>query len=263
MRRLCDVRPGAAPANSRRMVARNTESRSNDRIGFAFVSKPANLPNVMLGQSGPRAILTPRNGNRTHTAIHGSGRPSLRNHVPYVVPAGSEKQMERINARRIVARMAHEDAGWDLPIVQFPGKAVNVNRLVVHPDHPMAKRGGCPSPHPAVIRPSDGDFGPEQRFRGWPNRQSGRVTGAKSARHSPLGSVGCVVSIRDLCSLTAPTATEPVSVGPVFGNSGVNGTITVMHRNLHSGEPVGVTSTATGNFVALNYSASSMKLVAA
>lgn len=63
--------------------------------------------------------------------------------------------------------------------------------------------------------------------------------------------------------LSAPAATEPVPVRPVFGNSGVNGTITVRHRNLHSGEPVGVTSTATGNFVTLNYSGSPVKLVTA
>lgn len=79
---------------------------------------------------------------------------SLISHVVKVVLFSSQKQMIRINARRVVAAVKYAKAGRDWAVMDFPRDAVRFNALVPYANCAVACRfrSGSPSPTRAKFR---------------------------------------------------------------------------------------------------------------
>ena len=79
---------------------------------------------------------------------------ALRRHIPCVVCAGSQKQMSRVHARRIVAMMTDKKSVRYRAVVQFLREPVGENELPSRSrehKHAIARHlVGRPRPHPAT-----------------------------------------------------------------------------------------------------------------
>lgn len=185
-------------------------------------------------------------------------------HVSHVIAVRPDEQVVWIDASRVVAAMQYVHTIGNSPSIgHLPRHSVRPIRSLPPATYPVSRRARCACPKPAVTLPTAIHARPKTLLRIPPGDTLLLVVDHIApwlALHVPPAGP---VAVRDAGPFSAPATTESVPVGPVFGNSGVNGTIMVRHRNLHSGEPVGVTSTATGNFVTLNYSGSLAKLVTA
>lgn len=113
-------------------------SRATVRQSHAFLGAVAPLPTVNL--LGFRAKHRPANlarficypsTLRPRVARSRKGAASFTGHVLRVVLGGPNEQMLRPNAWRVVAAVAHEQAGRDGAEVQLPGVAVRSGCLAI------------------------------------------------------------------------------------------------------------------------------------
>lgn len=185
-------------------------------------------------------------------------------HVSHVIAVRPDEQVVWIDASRVVAAMQYVHTIGNSPSIgHLPRHSVRPIRSLPPATYPVSRRARCPRPIPAIVLSTAIHARPKAFLCVTPRDALLLVVDHIApwlALHVPPTGP---VAVRDAGPFSTPATTESVPVGPVFGNGGVNGTIMVKHRNLHSGEPVGVTSTATGNFVTSNYSGSPAKLVTA
>lgn len=115
-----------------------SEFRSGEMAGFSDFS---NAVNLRLRKHGRATFLS-----------DGLYFSALFNHVLRVVFLGSEKQVIRINARRIVALVKNEKVLRNLSECKFPSNPVSKSRTVVHRKSTIAKGSIlASSPNPALI----------------------------------------------------------------------------------------------------------------
>ena len=113
---------------------------------------------------------------------------TLAHHVVDVGLRRPQEQVSRIDARRVVAGMAHEHPGRDGSVVKFVGEAMSTDRshsgsVRTAVKEPVALRVEAASPHPAVIRL--GNALPEPHKRVTPGRRLARCSALGRAVYVP------------------------------------------------------------------------------
>ena len=90
---------------------------------------------LVLGEDGPRVILTCR-------------RPATVQPIPVVVIGGTEEEMVGVHTSGVVARVADNQAGADLPHVDHVCRSVGLVGLTLDHDRPVSLgvRGADPRP---------------------------------------------------------------------------------------------------------------------
>lgn len=106
-------------------------------------------------------------------------------------------------------------------------------------------------PQPTFIGAADIHLFPEPHGKWLANLETRVMSGDKSPWLALDVSVPGVILAGQRRLLSAAAPTEAVAMGPIVGG---NATIGVKHRNLISGEPLGVCGAARGNLYAPNYS---------
>jgi hypothetical protein len=95
---------------------------------------------------------------------------SLLNHVRQIHSTCSKKQMLRIHARWVVARVAHIHAWWDGAVMEFPRHARGQLHFAANTDASATILLESRSkPRPALVRPTSIDLSPET-IRQWAQR---------------------------------------------------------------------------------------------
>lgn len=113
-----DVFPGLTQNDSANSTRRHTKSSGYGCLRFVASSgKLAYFKYLSSGKAGVVAILAHRTGD--------SIRSVFRSHVAIVVCYCTEKQVIRIDARRVVARMADKHTAWYRSIVKLKREAVS------------------------------------------------------------------------------------------------------------------------------------------
>lgn len=95
---------------------------------------------------------------------------SLAGHIGCVLFSGSQKQMRRINARGIVATMAHIQTIWNSSMREHVGHAMRLRGFISLPkiNLPVSVLFSRANPLPALIGSALVDFGPKtirERYR--------------------------------------------------------------------------------------------------
>ena len=172
----------------------------NHRLGYAVglaeialsdaplsITKP-NSPNI--GDSETRGMVvfaTPDGfGMGPRTMLATCRNATLGNHVSHVIRIGSQKQVNRIAARRVVTAVTHEETIRDGASDLLPSEAVRVPTSIASAQIPITL-GQSSQPRPASARAASGvNLGPEslvsfhisepsgprwvQRAKSWPHR---------------------------------------------------------------------------------------------
>lgn len=136
-RQAIRVKPGAVPVAARHTVEMET--------GTVFVAASKSL------------WMKPR------SACVSSGAPSFLNPVSYVVGLGSEEQMGRVTAGRVVAAMEDAEPGRNRTVVQFPSDTMRAEQraALFGLDDSISIRVRSALPRPAVVRSMAIDSGPK------------------------------------------------------------------------------------------------------
>ena len=154
---LLDVRPRSAKDNLADLLGTDAVLAPQCRLGFSSGISLADCPNLVGGQLSAASVLAPRYGL---PQISGPATPAtLGGHIAHVVHRGSQPQMRRVHARRIVAVVEDLDSKRNGSIQELPRQPVSSFERTFPGSHlPIAEFISVPLPFPAFTNGAIGDI---------------------------------------------------------------------------------------------------------
>lgn len=90
----------------------------------------------------------------------------LHDHVVDVVARGPREKVVRVDARRVIARVANEKPRRDWPVCDNPGKTVSLYAFPANADSAISEAEAATDPRPALVVAAPVNITPELGYRG-------------------------------------------------------------------------------------------------
>jgi hypothetical protein len=119
---------------------------------FPCFAPPPHFPNLNFGELRLRRAFAARASFR---GDHGGAVPPLRYHVGGIVLNGSQEEMVRPDAARVIAVVADEEAIGNGPNVEFVGETMGEVAGIMKAHPTVAPMMSVAVPYPAMLAPFD------------------------------------------------------------------------------------------------------------